>query len=57
MRYDDVGNLVTVTKMNMIDKMPCGYETLSTITLRIWHQVSHRAEQRSKLLIKSPTIL
>jgi len=27
----------------MIDEMPCGYGTLRTPGVRIWHQVSHRA--------------
>jgi len=54
MPYDDVANLVTVTKMNMINKIPCWYETLKTTPARIQHQVSPRAEQRSQLLWKSP---
>ena len=41
MPYYDVANLVTVTKMNMIDEMPCGM--LRTTGVRIWHQVSRRA--------------
>jgi len=43
MPYYDVANLVTVTKTNMIDEMPCGYGTLRTTGVRIWHQVSCRA--------------
>jgi len=43
MPYYDVANLVTVTKTNMIDEMPCGYRTLRTTGVRIWHQVSRRA--------------
>jgi len=43
MPYYDVVNLVTVTKINMIDVMPCGYGTLRTTGVRIWHQVSRRA--------------
>jgi len=39
----DVANLVTVTKTNMIDEMPCGYGTLTTTGVRIWHHVSRRA--------------
>jgi len=31
------------TKTNMIDEMPCGYGTLRTTGVRIWHQVSRRA--------------
>jgi hypothetical protein len=42
MPYCDVANLLTVTKTNMIDEMPCGYETLKTTGVRIWHQVSER---------------
>ena len=26
----------------MIDEMPCGYGTLRTTAVRIWHQVSYR---------------
>ena len=33
MPYYEVVNLVTVTKMNMIDEMPCAYETLRTTAL------------------------
>ena len=43
MPYYDVANLVTVPKTNMIDEMPCGYGTLRTADVRIWHQVSRRA--------------
>jgi len=43
MPYNDVVNLVTVTKTNMIDEMPCGYGTLRTTGVRIWHQASRRA--------------
>jgi len=28
MPYYDITNLVTVTKMDMIDEMPCSYDTL-----------------------------
>jgi hypothetical protein len=28
MPYDDVANFVTVTKMNLIHEMPCGYGTI-----------------------------
>ena len=30
MPYYDIANLVIVTKTNMIDEIPCGYETLRT---------------------------
>jgi len=50
MPYYEVANLVTVTKTNMIDEMPCAYGTLRTTPLRIRHQVSRRAAQRSQLL-------
>jgi hypothetical protein len=50
MPHYDVVNLVTVTKTNMIDEMACGYGTISTAVVRIWHQVSCRAAQRSQLL-------
>ena len=43
MPYYDVANVVTVTKTNLIDEMPCGYGTLRTSGVRIWHQVSRRA--------------
>jgi hypothetical protein len=43
MTYYDGANLATVTKYNMIDEGPCGYGTLRTTGIRIWHQVSHRA--------------
>jgi len=43
MPYYDIVNLVTVTKTNMIDEMPCGYQTLKTTGVRICHQVSRRA--------------
>ena len=50
MPYYEVANLVTITKTNMIDEMPCAYGTLRTTALRIRHQVSRRAAQRSQLL-------
>ena len=71
MPYYNVVNDVTVTKMNMIDEIPCGYGTLITTSVRIWHQVFHRActevsaalevsrrpALRSQLLSKSPADL
>jgi hypothetical protein len=42
MAYYDVANLVTVTKTNIIDEISCGYGTLRTPGVRIWHQVSLR---------------
>jgi len=57
MPYYDVTNLVTVTKTTVIDKMPCGYGTLRTTAVSIWHQVSRRVSQRSHLLSKSPASL
>jgi len=50
MPYYEIANIVTVTKTNMIDEMPCAYGTLRTTALRIRHQVSRRAAQRSQLL-------
>jgi len=47
MPYYEVANIVTVTKTNMIDEMPCAYGTWRTTALRIRHQVSRRAAQRS----------
>jgi hypothetical protein len=52
MPHNDIANLVTVTKMNMTAEMPCGYGTLTTTAVRIWHKVSHRPVQRSQLLQK-----
>ena len=43
MPYYAVANHMTVTKMNMINKMPGGCGTLITTTVRIWYQVSCRA--------------
>jgi hypothetical protein len=43
MLYCDVGNLVTVTKTNMIDEMPGCCGILRITPERIWHHVSHRA--------------
>jgi len=43
MPYYDAVNLVTETKTNTINKIPCGCETLRTTVVRIWHQVSRRA--------------
>jgi hypothetical protein len=57
MPYYEVANLVTVTKMNMINQMPCTYGTLIATAVRIRHRVSHRAVQRSQLLSQSPTDL
>jgi hypothetical protein len=42
MPYYAVGNLVTVSKTNMIDELPCGYGTLRSRGVRILHQVSYR---------------
>jgi len=62
--YYDVVNHVTVTKTNMIDEIPCGYGTLRTTGVRIWHQVSRRPAQRSHplqnltiLIVRSRSIL
>ena len=68
MPYYDVANLVTVTKTNMIDEMPCGYGTLRTTGVRIQNQISRRPAQRSPqrspqlqnltiLIVKSRSIL
>ena len=50
MPYYDVAKLVTVTKTNMRDEMRCGYGTLRTAAVNIWHQVSRRPAQSSQLL-------
>jgi len=50
MPYYEVANLVTVTKTKMINEMPWAYGTLRTTALRIRHQVSRKAAQRSQLL-------
>jgi len=39
----DVANLVTVSKTNMTDKIPCGYGMLGTTDVRTGHPVSCRA--------------
>jgi len=64
MPYYDVVNLVTVSKTNMIDELPCGYGTLRTTGVRIQYQVSSRPAQRSQqlqnltiLMVKSRSIL
>jgi hypothetical protein len=60
MLYYNVANLVTVTKTNMIYKMPCVYGTLRTTGVRIWHQVSRRPHQLQNLtilIVKSHSIL
>jgi len=54
MLYYDEGNLVTVTKVNLIHEMPRGYGTLTTTAVRLQHSVSCRAAPGSKLLSKSP---
>jgi len=41
----------------MIDTRRCGYGTLGTTTVRIWHRVTRRAPQRSQLRLKSPAAL
>jgi hypothetical protein len=43
MPYYDVAKLGTVTQTNIIDEMLCGYKTLRTTGVGIWHQLSHRA--------------
>jgi len=45
----DEMNLRIVIKTNMIDKMHCGYRTLRTTAVRVWHQVSHRHQQNVNL--------
>jgi len=64
MPYYDVVNLVTVSKTNMIDELPCGYGTLRTTGVRRQYQVSYRPAQRSQqlqnltiLMVKSRSIL
>jgi len=55
--YYDLANVVTGSKTDMIDEMPCSYRTLGTSAVRICHQVSSRAVQRSQQLSKSPADL
>ena len=50
MPYYEVTNLATLTKTNTIDQMACGYGTIRTTAVRIRHQVSRRAAQRSHLV-------
>jgi hypothetical protein len=56
-QYYEVGNLVTVTKMNMIGEMPWVYGNQRSTAVRIQHQTSHGAAQWSLLLSKSSTYL
>jgi hypothetical protein len=53
--YYNVANLVTVTKLNIMDKIPCGYETPRSTAVRIQHPVSFGATQRFQLFSMSPT--
>jgi len=53
MPYYGIVNLVTVTQMNIIDGIPCGYGSLITMAVRIQHQVSCSVAQRFLLLSKS----
>jgi len=57
MPYSEVSNLLTVTKTNMIDEMPCFYGIWRTTGMRMPHHVCCRAVQRSQLLSKSLTDL
>jgi hypothetical protein len=59
MPYYDVGNLVTVIQMTMIDEMPCGCGMLRTTGVRIWYQVSRRAcaEVSAALEVSSGPVL
>jgi hypothetical protein len=50
MPYYDLTNLATLTKTNTIDQMACGCGTIRTTAVRIRHQVSRRAAQRSHLV-------
>jgi hypothetical protein len=50
MQYYDVANLVTVTKMNLIHEMPCGYGTLRSTAVRIRQYVSRRPALKSQPL-------
>jgi len=43
MVYYEVVNLVSITKTNMINEMPCGCGTLRTTAVRIRYHVSRRA--------------
>jgi len=52
MPYYNVANLLTITKTNMINEMPCGYWTLRTTGVRIWHQVSRRAHAEVSAALK-----
>jgi hypothetical protein len=48
MPYYDVANLVTVTKTNMIDEMPCSFGTLRTTGVRIWPKSPAELVQKSQ---------
>jgi len=53
MTYYDIVNLVTVTKTNMIDDMPCGCGTLRTTGVRIRHQVSAALDVSRRSALRS----
>jgi hypothetical protein len=60
MPYYDVGNLVTVTKTNLIQETPCGYGTLRTIAvmelykpLGLWNPINHCCENTALSLPQS----
>jgi len=57
MSYYDVANLVTFTKMNIIDEMRCAYRTFWTTNERILQPVPCWAVQGSQLRLMSPTDL
>jgi hypothetical protein len=56
MPYNDIANLVTATKTNMINEVCCGCGTLRTTFVRIWHQVSCRACAAVSAALKVPCI-
>jgi len=61
MWYSHITSSLTVTKMNLIDKMPCGYGMLRSIAVIIQYQVSCWSGQRfqwlSKFSAEIPTCL
>jgi hypothetical protein len=53
----NVANLMTVAKTNVIDEMPCGYETLQTTGVKYGTKSPAERVQRSQQLSNSPTDL
>jgi len=48
MPYYEVANIVTVTKTNMIDEMPCAYGTLHVASRQIQNNIPTEWEESAK---------